>query len=183
MKKSHLYSYIKENIVETLKNDPAIELQDMIWNFIKQYGNDPDTLSDILSTLDQMKKAVLSSLNSQTKVSEAGEKTAFINDTAIEYKDEKDLDKFKDNSDVKSIKTGSGKKLKEAEDDDDKEPTAAQINKKDSVSTLASKYRETTGLMKSLVKKYQSAEGEEKEKIKNQLKDLTKVKKELEKML
>jgi len=46
-------------------------------------------------------------------LTEAGEKTAFIDGNAIEYKDEKELNKFKDNQDVKSIKTGSGKKIKE----------------------------------------------------------------------
>jgi hypothetical protein len=72
---------------------------------------------------------------------------------------------------------------KETDNDDEKEPTIAQINKKDSVSTLVSKYRETTSLMKSLAKQYQSAEGKEKEKIKEKLKNLTKVKKELEALL
>ena len=46
------------------------------------------------------------------KLSEA-EKTAFVNGQATEYEDEKELNKLKDNPDVKSIKTASGKKIKE----------------------------------------------------------------------
>ena len=43
------------------------------------------------------------------------DKTAFINGQPAEYSDEKELAKFKDNPDVKSIKTATGKKIKEQE--------------------------------------------------------------------
>jgi len=57
-------------------------------------------------------------------LSEAGEKTAFIDGNAIEYKQESELNKLKDNSDITSIKTASGKKIKEgtiAEKEDEEE--------------------------------------------------------------
>ena len=44
---------------------------------------------------------------------EAGEKTAFVNAKAVEYKDEKELQDLKDNPDVKTISTAQGKKIKE----------------------------------------------------------------------
>ena len=52
---------------------------------------------------------------SYMKLLKEAEKTAFINGKPAEYKDEKELIKFKDNQDVKSIETASGKKLKEQE--------------------------------------------------------------------
>lgn len=47
------------------------------------------------------------------KLLEAGEKTAFVNSKAIQYTDEKELQDLKDNSDIKSIVTAQGKKIKE----------------------------------------------------------------------
>ena len=40
------------------------------------------------------------------------EKTAFVNKTAISYEDEQELRDLKNNSDIDSIKTAKGKKLK-----------------------------------------------------------------------
>ena len=54
-------------------------------------------------------------LQEQLLVLSEAEKTAFINGQPAEYTDEKELQKFKDNQDVKSIKTATGKKLKEQE--------------------------------------------------------------------
>jgi len=69
--------------------------------------------------------------------------------------------------------------LKE-EVDDDMEPTTADLTKKDSVATTARKLADVTGEMKSVVKKWKDAEGAEKEALLNRLKELTKIKKELE---
>ena len=55
---------------------------------------------------------------SYQKLLAEAEKTAYINGNPVEYRDEDELDKFKDNQDVKSIKTASGKKLKEKHPDD-----------------------------------------------------------------
>lgn len=56
-------------------------------------------------------------LQNKLTILESGDKTAFVNGQATEYTDEKELAKLKDNQDVKSIKTASGKKLKEAEEE------------------------------------------------------------------
>lgn len=68
-------------------------------------------------------------------------------------------------------------------EDEDAEPTDKDLKKKDSVAKTATKLKDTTTQMKALAKKFKEAEGAEKTKIKDQLKKLTKVKKELEAML
>ena len=71
--------------------------------------------------------------------------------------------------------------IREEED----EPSAKDVksSSKDSVSKIASKLQQTTKEMKSLVKKWKNSEGGEKDKLTSRLKDLTKIKKELEGLL
>ena len=73
--------------------------------------------------------------------------------------------------------------LSEDIDDDDMEPTASQINKKDSVASVATKLSKIAQEMKTVVNKYKRAEGAEKESFLKRLKELTKIKKELEGLL
>lgn len=73
--------------------------------------------------------------------------------------------------------------LNEDIDDDEVEPTKAQVNKKDSVTTIANKLGETKKEMQTVLGKYKKAEGADKEKFLNRLKALTKIKKELESLL
>jgi gas vesicle protein len=61
--------------------------------------------------------------------------------------------------------------------------TARAYKKGDSISKLASKLQQTTKEMKQVVKKWKNSEGEEKEKLTNRLRELTKIKKELEGLL
>lgn len=82
--------------------------------------------------------------------------------------------------DLKVAEPGDTIKVTE---EDDVEPTDKDLKKKDSVAKTATKLKDTTTQMRALAKKFKDAEGEEKEKIKDQLKTLTKVKKELEAML
>lgn len=82
-------------------------------------------------------------------------------------------------------KTGKAVNIAEEEDSydfDEKEPSKADL-KKDSVATTASKLQKLTAKMKELAKEYSKAEGAKKEKIKDQLKVMTKEKKQLEKAL
>ena len=67
--------------------------------------------------------------------------------------------------------------------EEDEEPTAADLKKKDSVSTIASKLQKLTAKMKDLAKEFKSAEGDAKDKIKDELKKLTAEKKKLERNL
>ena len=67
--------------------------------------------------------------------------------------------------------------------EEDEEPTAADLKKKDSVSIIASKLQKLTAKMKDLAKEFKSAEGDDKDKIKDELKKLTAEKKKLERNL
>ena len=67
--------------------------------------------------------------------------------------------------------------------EDDAEPTAKDLAANASIAKLQSKYGEVVKQMKSVVGKYKSAEGAEKQKYVDQLKGLTKLKKELEAMI
>jgi len=73
--------------------------------------------------------------------------------------------------------------LSEIDDDEmDKKATSA-AKKGDSVSKIASKLQDTTKEMKKVVKKWKDSEGEEKAKLTDRLRELTKIKKELESLL
>ncbi len=77
-----------------------------------------------------------------------------------------------------------GDSLSEIEDEDDMDKQASKAAKKgDSVSKLASKLQQTTKEMKSVVKKWKNSDGSEKDKLTKRLKELTKIKKELEGLL
>ena len=65
---------------------------------------------------------------------------------------------------------------------DDDEPTTSQL-KGDSVSKLGNKLKQTTAEMKRVVKKWKDAEGAEKAKLTDRLRELTKIKKEIESLL
>ena len=75
--------------------------------------------------------------------------------------------------------------IKEEEmDDEEMDKAAAKGAKKgDSISKMANKLGETTREMKSLVRKYKNAVEPEKSKLIARLKELTKIKKELESLL
>ena len=69
------------------------------------------------------------------------------------------------------------------DDEMDKKAMSKAAKKGDSVSKIASKLQQTTKEMKQVVKKWKNSEGEEKEKLTNRLRELTKIKKELEGLL
>eukprot|EP01050_Picozoa_sp_SAG11_P027557 SAG11_NODE_7025_length_1206_cov_1.475158_2_plen_207_part_00 len=63
------------------------------------------------------------------------------------------------------------------------EPTAADLKKKDSVATTSNKLQKLTAKMKKKAKEFKEAEGKAKDKLKDELKDMTAEKKKLEKDL
>jgi len=86
-------------------------------------------------------------------------------------------------ADIKKL-TSQGVDIELKEDSmDDTEPSSSDIKANASIAKLKSKYVEVTKQMKSAVNKYKSAEGSEKQKYVEQLKGLTKLKKELEAMI
>ncbi len=86
--------------------------------------------------------------------------------------------------DLSKVKQVAGKDdIIKVTEDDDVEPTAKDIKKDDSISTISRKLQDTTKEMKSVVNQWKKAEGEDKERLLVRLKDLTKIKKELEGLL
>ena len=94
-----------------------------------------------------------------------------------DIKAQQDLNKELDLTQQKADKLG------QALAEEDEEPTDAELKKGDSVTKVANKLGETTREMKIVVKKWKSAEEPEKTKLLNRLKELTKIKKELEGLL
>ena len=64
--------------------------------------------------------------------------------------------------------------------EDDEELSAKDLKKNDSISTISRKLQDTTKEMKTTVNKWKKAEGEDKERLLARLKELTKIKNELE---
>ena len=118
------------------------------------------------------------------------ELTKSIKEEIFEILSEETADEIKDKT---SAQAELNKELEktaeltnEAEDMDDVEmdKKAAKAAKKgDSVSKIANKLRETDSQMKSIVKKWKDSEEPEKSKLLTRLKELTKIKKELEGLL
>jgi hypothetical protein len=67
-------------------------------------------------------------------------------------------------------------------EEDDDEPKAKDL-KGEPLSKIGYKLADTQKEMKRVVKKYSAAEGDEKEKLKDRLRELNKIKKELESLL
>ena len=86
---------------------------------------------------------------------------------------------------VKVLAKGDIDKAKAAfiKEDEDKEPSDAEIKKNKSLAKAAEELAILTREMKSLAKKYSKAEGQEKEDLLKKLKSKTKLKKELDKIL
>ena len=74
-------------------------------------------------------------------------------------------------------------KMNEIDDDEMDKQASKAAKKGDSVSRIATKLQQTTKEMKQVVKKWKDSEGEEKAKLTDRLRELTKIKKELESLL
>jgi len=85
------------------------------------------------------------------------------------------------NTALNTLKAGGSVTLENEEFED--EPTAKDIAANASIAKLQSKYTDVVKQMKSVLNQYKSAEGTEKQKYVDQLKGLTKLKKELEAMI
>ena len=180
MKKSELTAFIKEEILSTLDED-------------KQTQQDIKDTEELTKAIDDLAKAK----------KEAGiEEDA---SDAVDYDDYVDigrgyLDGFRrphslndDQLEVlgrkvtKQLYKGDIDKAYQdlvlrtrLKEDEDKEPSDAEIKKNKSLAKAAEELAQLTKQMKSLARKYKEAEGEEKEKIVADLKKKTKLKKELE---
>ena len=109
----------------------------------------------------------------------------YIKETIVDVLSEEEVnpDTAKEYADEMERAADEAERLQKAisEDiDDDAEPKASDISSTDSVSTISRKLQNTTKEMKSVVNQWKKAEGTEKETLLKRLKELTKIKKELE---
>ena len=157
MKKSELKSYIKEMIVSELSPQDATAQKSAQ---VAANKSVQDLTKKLSSTTEPIsKKAAQDSLNAaKTRLTQITQK--------IQQKQPIPVDMLPEN-----------------DDDFDAEPTAKDIAANSSIAKLQSKYGEVVKQMKAVVNKYKSAEGSEKQKFVDQLKNLTKLKKEIEAMI
>lgn len=158
MKKSELKRYIKENIINILSVSEA-------------------TIVDKLTTSDEFPQIARDEKKDINTVKDAVKKAKETNKpVTIAEKDEEDVEKEDD-----------WYKSKDEDGDKDKEPSKSEL-KKDAKATKGiakakDELAKLTKEMKALAKKYKEAEGADKDKIVADLKEKTKLKKELEAIL
>lgn len=80
-----------------------------------------------------------------SELTEAGEKTAIITTqsgdaTAVDYKTDAELDKIKDNSDIKGIKTGAGRRIKESELEEARKANNLKVDNQDKFTAAKNLY-------------------------------------------
>tara|TARA_R110000803_G_C11968745_1_gene319504 strand:- start:270 stop:938 length:669 start_codon:yes stop_codon:yes gene_type:complete len=166
MKLSEFKSYIQEEIVGVLR-EATIETSPEDLAKVKSSADD----DDIIKVTENLNPEVIKSVD------------RFIKGMAKRYDYSEQDAVFAIKAAMKQRDAGG---VNEAEDMDDAEmdKKAAKAAKKgDSIATIASKYQKLVSKMKELAREYKAAEGDKKEKIKDQLKDMTKEKKQLEKAL
>ena len=114
------------------------------------------------------------------------ELSEYIKETIIEVLTEASSEDVKNQAELnKELEktVALNKELSEDIDDEDVAAQQATADTKDSVSVISRKLQDTTKEMKTTVNQWKKAEGEEKERLLARLKDLTKIKKELEGLL
>ena len=114
---------------------------------------------------------------------------AYLREEIISMLNEADPDDIKAQQDLNKeleLTKGHADELGDAlSEEEDEGPSAADLKstKKDSISKISGKLQQTTKEMKSVVNKWKKAEGSEKDELTKRLKELTKIKKELEGLL
>ena len=168
MKKSELTAFIKEEIKSTLTTEGVWSKGDdtAIRDFILDVKQLKDDYYNIVGSDD-----VFDGLDAAIRA--ANDLIAMNEDTQQDIKDTEELTKAV--ADLAKAKKEAG-----LTEEDDKEPSDAEIKKNKSLAKAAEELALLTREMKSLAKKYSKAEGEEKEKLVADLKKKTKLKKELE---
>jgi hypothetical protein len=179
MKKSELKDYIKENILSSLSesNEDAIK-----------------STNDLTTAFQDLKKA-----KDEAGIEEANIGLADLEEMGYEEGEqyfESIKSRFKNRPDFKYFKMGfiqgitdaaGSYGLNESEDDDDEKSAIKSANasrgKSKKLDVAVKALKDITTEMKSIARKYSSAEGVEKEKIKDQLKIQTVKKKELESLV
>tara|TARA_R110002073_G_scaffold82728_1_gene197522 strand:+ start:485 stop:1096 length:612 start_codon:yes stop_codon:yes gene_type:complete len=149
------------------------EVHRLVNGFVKKMADRYDySLQDAVNAMMQVLKS-----QNYDGVNEGNDTDKFQDDGYVDHKyDDQTIDKYN----IPVAPTA----VFEDEDEDDMDKKAMKSAKKgDSISKLASKLQQTSAELKSTAKKWKDAEGSEKEKLKDRLKTLTKIKKEIEGLL
>ena len=161
----------KKIVDQLYKGDVAKAYDAIVKRDLKEEVDIPST------TINQLNSSVK---NAQTFASEI---LSFI-DKVSEKENEGIINNPKLKRAIDILKDVSDDKQEtEIKEDEDKEPSDAEIKKNKSLAKAAEELAVLTREMKSLAKKYSKAEGQEKEDLLNKLKSKTKLKKELDKIL
>tara|TARA_R110000765_G_scaffold69572_1_gene134909 strand:- start:275 stop:766 length:492 start_codon:yes stop_codon:yes gene_type:complete len=159
MKKSEFKSSIKNEILDILQEADAedIKAQQDLNKELELSKSHADELGDALSE-------------------EGNDSDKSQDDGYVQHKyDDSVIDKY-------NIPVEPTAVFEKDNDDEDVEPTAAQL-KKEPLSKIGYKLADTQKEMKQVVKKWSAAEGSEKEKLYDRLRTLNNIKKELESLL
>ena len=145
------------------------EVHRLVNGFVKKMADRYDySLQDAVNAMMQVLKS-----QNYDGVNEGNDTDKFQDDGYVDHKyDDQTIDKYN----IPVAPTAV------FEDEDEDEPTAAQL-KKEPISKIGYKLADTQKEMKKVVKKWKDAEGSEKEKLTDRLRELTKIKKELEALL
>ena len=196
MKKSELKAQIREEIIDILEdvsqeNPKDIEartaaivkqtkaVQDLNKVMTKE-GNDSDKFQDDGYVNHTYDDSVIDKYNVPVEPTAVFEEDEEYNadGNLVSKSSQKTKDRLAKRKSMADFeKTG-----REFKDIDDKEPKAKDL-KGEPLSKIGYKLADTQKEMKRVVKKYSAAEGDEKEKLKDRLRELNKIKKELESLL
>ena len=181
MKLSEFKSYIQEEIVDVLR-EATIETSPEDLAKVKSTADDDDIIKvtenlnpEVIKAVDRFIKGIAK------KYSYSEQDAIFAIEQALAKRQPSmttDMPGFEGTMDALDSLS-----IREEEEDDMDKQASKAAKKGDSIATIASKYQKLASKMKELAKEYKAAEGDEKEKIKDQLKDMTKEKKQLEKAL
>ena len=164
MKRSELKQSIREEIIDILEEATDAEVKNA-----KELNKE--------LTITKKLTADVAKAKQEAGMANEGNDRDYRDDGYVNKKDVDDTTDLYVHNDPESMA------FEQVEDDEmDKQATAA-AKKGDSVSKIASKLQQTTKEMKQVVKKWKTSEGAEKEELKNRLRELTKIKKELEGLL
>ena len=110
----------------------------------------------------------------------------YIKETIIEVLSEatpEEVDAQKDLNKELEKTVELSKELSEDVDNTEKAEKEVEVDPDDSVSVISDKFQDNAAAMRTVLNKWKKAEGEEKERLLARLKELTKIKKELEGLL
>ena len=183
MKKSELKNYIRENIISTLSEDTEAEIA-KTKELTAAIQDLEDAKKDAGIEEDATPKGedfFYDYLDIGMSYLEGFGKKHSLDDNQLEKLGKKIVDQLYKGDVGKAydaiVKRGA------MNEDEDKEPSDAEIKKNKSLAKAAEELAILTREMKSLAKKYSKAEGQEKEDLLNKLKSKTKLKKELDSIL